>query len=146
MNLLHHWLLNSDYWKRTVVEQIVPWGLAGVELGDTILEIGPGPGVTTDLLRRSHSQLTCVEIDAGLADGLRRHAAFVPNHPQSNIVVADIVKGDLAHWLAAFKEAGVLGVDFGPQRMRMVTHLNITADDITDALSRIDRVVGAVAV
>ena len=72
MNLLHHWLLNSDYWKRTVMEEIVPWGLAGVELGDNILEIGPGPGVTTDLLRRSHSRLTCVEIDAGLADGLRR--------------------------------------------------------------------------
>lgn len=72
MNLLHHWLLNSDYWKRMVVEEIVPWGLAGVELGDNILEIGPGPGVTTDLLRRSHPRLTCVEIDAGLADGLRR--------------------------------------------------------------------------
>lgn len=72
MNLLHHWLLNSDYWKRTVMEEIVPWGLAGVELGENILEIGPGPGVTTDLLRRSHARLTCVEIDAGLADGLRR--------------------------------------------------------------------------
>lgn len=81
-----------------------------------------------------------------LADGLRRHPAFLPNHPQTNIVVADIAKGDLDTWLAAFREAGVLAVAFGAQRMRMVTHLNITAGDITEALARIDRVVGAVPV
>ena len=40
-------------------------------LGDmsqsTVLEIGPGPGVTTDLLRERVARLTCVEIDRGLA-------------------------------------------------------------------------------
>ena len=72
MNLLHHWILNSDSWKRTVTQEILPWGLAGVELGESVLEIGPGPGVTTDLLRRSHPHLTCVEIDAKLADRLRQ--------------------------------------------------------------------------
>lgn len=72
MNRLHHWILNSEYWKRTVMQEIVPWGLAGVKLGDNVLEIGPGPGVTTDLLRRSHPRVTCIEIDSKLADGLRR--------------------------------------------------------------------------
>ena len=71
MNRLHHWILGSSYWKRTVVEEIVPWTLAGVELGDDVLELGPGPGVTTDLLRRAHKSLTCVEIDAELAECLR---------------------------------------------------------------------------
>jgi ubiquinone/menaquinone biosynthesis C-methylase UbiE len=85
MNWLHHWILNSDYWKRTVTEEIMPWALAGVELGDSVLEIGPGPGVTTELLRRSHPHLTCVEIDARLADGLRQRFS------DSNITV---VNGD----------------------------------------------------
>lgn len=78
MNRLHHWILNSEYWKRTVTEEIVPWGLEGVELGDRVLEIGPGPGVTTDLLRRAHPHLTCVEIDARLANGLRQRFADQP--------------------------------------------------------------------
>jgi len=81
-----------------------------------------------------------------LADGLRRFPVFVPNHPQTNIVVADVVKGDLDTWLAAFREAGVLAVAFVPQRMRMVTHINITTDDITEALARIERVVEATPV
>ena len=72
MNLLHHWILNSSGWKRTVREEIVPWGLAGVDLGDDVLELGPGPGITTDVLRQSHRRLTCVEIDAKLANGLRQ--------------------------------------------------------------------------
>lgn len=85
MNLLHHWILNSSGWKRTVREEIVPWGLAGVELGDNVLELGPGPGITTDVLRQSHLRLTCVEIDAKLANGLRQK--FSPGNVQ-------VVNGD----------------------------------------------------
>ena len=85
MNRLHHWILNSDYWKRTVTEEIVPWGLSGVNLGDNVLEIGPGTGITTDLLYRSHPHLTCVEIDTRLADGLRQRFS------ESNVTV---VAGD----------------------------------------------------
>jgi threonine aldolase len=81
-----------------------------------------------------------------LADGLRKFDAFAPNHPQSNIVVAHVVRGDLDRWLASFRESGLLAVAFGPQRMRMVTHINITGDDITEALARVERAVGAVAV
>ena len=71
MNLLHHWILNSNRWKRTVIDEIVPWALAGVELGNNLLELGPGPGVTTGLLRQYPGHLTCVEIDPKLADSLR---------------------------------------------------------------------------
>jgi ubiquinone/menaquinone biosynthesis C-methylase UbiE len=72
MNLLHHWILNSSGWKRTVRQEIVPWGLAGVDLGDDVLELGPGPGITTHVLSQSHQRLTCVEIDAKLANRLRQ--------------------------------------------------------------------------
>jgi threonine aldolase len=81
-----------------------------------------------------------------LADGLRELEVFRPTHPKSNIVVADVLRGDLNAWLAAFRDAGVLAVAFGPQRMRLVTHINISRGDIDEALSRIARAAEAVAV
>jgi threonine aldolase len=81
-----------------------------------------------------------------LADGLRELGPFRPNSPQTNIVVADVIQGRLNDWLAAFEREGVLAVAFGPQRMRFVTHINITRADIDEALARIQRAVGAVPV
>jgi threonine aldolase len=81
-----------------------------------------------------------------LADGLRELGPFRPNTPQTNIVVADVVRGSLAEWLAAFEREGVLAVAFGPQRMRLVTHINVARADIDEALRRIQNAVGAVAV
>jgi threonine aldolase len=81
-----------------------------------------------------------------LADGLRELGPFRPNTPETNIVVADVVRGELNHWLAAFQAEGVLAVAFGPQRMRMVTHLNVSRFDVDEALARIQRAVGAMAV
>jgi threonine aldolase len=81
-----------------------------------------------------------------LADGLRELEVFRPNQPTSNIVVADVLRGDLNAWLAAFRERGVLAVAFGPQRMRLVTHINISHADVDEALARIGRAAEAVAV
>ena len=53
-------------------ERILPWALAGVELGDDVLEVGPGPGLTTDILRPKVPRLTAIEIDAALAGRLAR--------------------------------------------------------------------------
>jgi SAM-dependent methyltransferase len=52
---------------------LLPWALKGVNLGDHVLELGPGPGVTTDLLRQRTARLTAVEIDPRLAASLREH-------------------------------------------------------------------------
>lgn len=78
-----------------------------------------------------------------LADGLREMGPFKPNVPQSNIVVVDIAKGSVGGWLSAFEQRGVLAVAFGPTRLRLVTHLNISRDDVNDALERIHGAVGA---
>jgi len=43
-----------------------------VELGEDVLEIGPGPGATTDLLRPLSCHLTVLEIDALAAEALRK--------------------------------------------------------------------------
>lgn len=81
-----------------------------------------------------------------LADGLRKLAPFRTNDPATNIVVADITEGRLPDWLAAFEQQGVLAVAFGPQRMRLVTHINITRNDVDQALARIASIAGAVPV
>ncbi len=72
MNLAHRWLCRSGYWKASVETHLLPWVLEGVDLGGRTLEIGPGPGVTTDLLSPRAGHLTCVEIDKGLAERLAR--------------------------------------------------------------------------
>jgi SAM-dependent methyltransferase len=46
--------------------------LQGVDLGDDVLEIGPGPGVTTELLRGRTRRLTALEVDAAAAAALQQ--------------------------------------------------------------------------
>ena len=72
MNQFHRWYCRSGHWRRTVRERLFPWVLDGVELRGRVLEIGPGPGITTDLLAALSVELTAVEIDPDLASRLRR--------------------------------------------------------------------------
>ncbi len=72
MNLLHRRYCRSDAWQRAVQHGMMPWVLRDVGLGDKVLEIGPGPGVTTDWLRERVPALTCVEIDHDLASSLKK--------------------------------------------------------------------------
>ena len=71
MNLIHRWLCRSAIWRRAL-EKILPWALDGAELGRSVLEIGPGPGLTTDLLRTRAAHVTALEIDPRMADALRQ--------------------------------------------------------------------------
>lgn len=70
MNRLHRWYCRTDHWRRSVRGTLMPWVLRDVALGDDVLEIGPGPGLTTDVLRGRVPQLTSVEIDERLASQL----------------------------------------------------------------------------
>lgn len=70
MNLLHQWLCRSARWRKTV-EQRVPWVMSSADLGQNVLELGPGPGLTTDLLRLAAQRITAIEVDAKLAESLR---------------------------------------------------------------------------
>jgi len=72
MNRFHRWFCRSDFWKTAVQDGLMPWALSGVDLGDELLEVGPGPGLTTDLLRTRVPRLTSIEIDPALATALRR--------------------------------------------------------------------------
>jgi ubiquinone/menaquinone biosynthesis C-methylase UbiE len=72
MNLFHRRLCRSEKWKRKLADNILPFVLKGVDLGDDVLEVGPGPGLTTELLSRIVPRLTAVEIDPRLAEALAK--------------------------------------------------------------------------
>ncbi len=71
MNRLHHWLCGSAGWRKTVWQRVL-WALSSAELGDRVLELGPGPGLSTDLLRQRVRSLTAIEVDPILAESLGR--------------------------------------------------------------------------
>lgn len=75
MNEAHLRICSSPEWAGYVADDLMPWVLASYELGDDVLELGPGPGLTTDVLRRLVPRLTAVEIDASLATQLARRLA-----------------------------------------------------------------------
>jgi SAM-dependent methyltransferase len=75
MNLFHRWYCGSARWRRALQEEYLPGVLRGLELGDDVLEIGPGPGAATDWLRGRVARLTSLEIDSRLAGALRRRLA-----------------------------------------------------------------------
>jgi SAM-dependent methyltransferase len=71
MNRLHRWYCRSSHWKKTLENEVLPEVLSGVNLGDEVLELGPGPGLATDWLQQLCNQLTCIEVDSKLAGALR---------------------------------------------------------------------------
>jgi SAM-dependent methyltransferase len=81
-----HAQCGSDGWRALIREHILPWAIGEVDLGDDVLEVGPGYGATTDVLSESVAKLTAVEIDQTLAAMLTERFASKPN--------VEIVRGD----------------------------------------------------
>ena len=75
MNRWHNWYCRSNRWKHRIEHEVLPWSLEGVNLGAEVLELGPGPGLTTDWLRSRCRHITCLELDADLAQSLRQRVA-----------------------------------------------------------------------
>ncbi|KAB2384874.1 rRNA adenine N-6-methyltransferase family protein [Actinomadura montaniterrae] len=71
MNESHLSYLASPAWAQTLRTDLLPWLQRTADLGDDVLEIGPGPGLTTDLLLEVAGKVTAVEVDHDLATGLR---------------------------------------------------------------------------
>jgi SAM-dependent methyltransferase len=76
----------SDEWREMIRDVILPWAMGEVDLGDDVLEVGPGYGATTDVLAEWVPKLTAVEIDEELASMLVDRFADVPS--------VTIVEGD----------------------------------------------------
>jgi ubiquinone/menaquinone biosynthesis C-methylase UbiE len=75
MNRQHLDACSSAEWAETLERWILPWVLDGIDLGEDVLEVGPGPGLTTELLRVAVPRLTTIEIHDDLAAALTERLA-----------------------------------------------------------------------
>jgi len=91
MNESHLQFLASPAWAQMLETELLPWIEAAGELGDDVLEIGPGPGLTTDLLRERVQRVTAVEIDPSLGEPLRDRLAGT----NVDVIVADATDAGL---------------------------------------------------
>ncbi len=91
MNEGHLQYLASPEWARTLETELLPWVEAAGDLGEDVLEIGPGPGLTTDLLRQRVPRLTAVEVDPSLGSALAERLAGT----NVEVIVADATEADL---------------------------------------------------
>ena len=69
MNIVHRWYCKSDMWAKQLTKGLA-YATEGLDLGDNLLEIGPGPGVATAWFKERVAHVTAVEIDHKLAHSL----------------------------------------------------------------------------
>ncbi len=69
MNIVHRWYCKSDMWAKQLTRGMTS-ATNDLDLGDNLLEIGPGPGVGTDWFKERVVHVTAVEIDHKLARAL----------------------------------------------------------------------------
>ncbi len=77
MNRFHRWYCGTGHWRRHLTGAILPQLLTGEDLGDHVLELGPGRGASTAWLRDVAPSLTSLELDPELAAGLEARFADV---------------------------------------------------------------------
>jgi SAM-dependent methyltransferase len=66
---------DSDEWRAMVRDVMIPAALGDVDLGNDVLEIGPGYGATTEVFAERVARLTSVEINCELAARLAERFA-----------------------------------------------------------------------
>lgn len=94
-----------------------------------------------DRLAEDHANAQALAAGLATIDGLAVEMETV----QTNMVMFDICdeRWDGASLSGAMARAGVLNNAMGPRRIRLVTHKDVTADDVTAALERIGAVLKA---
>jgi SAM-dependent methyltransferase len=84
MNRAHHLYCASRRWARAAEQKLMPWALNGVDLGEDVLEVGPGLGATTRVLARRPGRLSVIELEHSSVQRLRTE--FAPR--------VDVLQGD----------------------------------------------------
>ena len=80
MNIIHRVYCRSFRWRHHL-DELMPWATEGVPIDDAdVLELGSGPGLTTDWLRRRTATLHAVEHDERDAMALRDRRPDVHVH------------------------------------------------------------------
>ncbi|MGP3757217.1 class I SAM-dependent methyltransferase [Streptomyces sp. IBSNAI001] len=67
MNTDHAELCASPGWAAHLHDEVLPLAVGRSELGEELLEVGPGPGAATDWLRTRVGRLVALEIEAEAA-------------------------------------------------------------------------------
>ncbi|HET6151777.1 MAG TPA: class I SAM-dependent methyltransferase [Marmoricola sp.] len=75
MNRFHRWYCGTGHWRRHLTGTILPRVVAESDLGDLVLELGPGRGASTAWLKGTTGSLTSLELDPELAAGLEARFA-----------------------------------------------------------------------
>jgi len=87
MNRFENWFCASSLWRFVTERKLLPWILSGYPLGDHVLEVGAGPGATTEELLRRASRVTSLEYDPDFV------ARLAERHKGSSL---SVVRGDAA--------------------------------------------------
>ncbi len=70
MNENHATVCSSPEWAAHIQDEVLPSVTEHADLGEHMLEIGPGPGAATEWLRHKVKRLTAVEVDGAAAEKL----------------------------------------------------------------------------
>lgn len=107
---------------------------AGVLAAAAMVALSEGPGrlaadhANAKFLAQRLSKLPGIEID--------------PNKVRTNIVIFDVAGAgtDSATFLARLAEAGTAAIAVGPTAVRMVTHCDVSADQVERAVMAVERI------
>jgi ubiquinone/menaquinone biosynthesis C-methylase UbiE len=87
MNRFENWYCGSSLWRYLTRRELLPWLLQGSSLGESVLELGAGPGAATEELAKQTRHLTSLELSHRFASNLAKRVAT------KNI---SVVQGDAA--------------------------------------------------
>jgi ubiquinone/menaquinone biosynthesis C-methylase UbiE len=72
MNEAHDRLCSSDEWGTYLATEVVPRAIGEADLGNHLLEVGPGFGMATDVLRRQVDRITAVDANSDYVERLAK--------------------------------------------------------------------------
>jgi len=100
MNSNHARICTSPEWAEHIQNDILPEVTRGVDLGQDMLEIGPGPGAATEWLRHRVPSLTAIEVDEEAA------AALAKRYAGTNVRVVTGTAAELGYPDESFDSVG----------------------------------------
>jgi SAM-dependent methyltransferase len=100
MNENHARVCTSPEWAQFIQTAVLPTLTRDVDLGDRMLEIGPGPGAATEWLSGRVAALTAIEVDSAAA------ALLVDRYAGSNVEIVTGSADRLGYTAGSFDSVG----------------------------------------
>jgi len=100
MNENHARVCTSPEWAQHIQTAVLPALTRDIDLGDQMLEVGPGPGAATEWLRTEVRTLTAIEVDPGAA------AVLAARYAGTNVEIVTGTAAELSYPHASFDSVG----------------------------------------